>query len=150
MVQSIVKGCKLSVGFRVGNVSTSGPGCSAKSLSTRSIQLGRSYSREISGEQRASLLAQLVKNPPAMRENWVQSLGWQDPMEKGKVTLSSILAWRIPWTIHGVAKSQTQLSDFHFSLSKLPCGIYDRLQHENHNIDPTFWNNGMAISSIEN
>ena len=47
----------------------------------------------------ASLVAQLVKNPPAMQENWVQSLGWEDPLEKGKVTQSSILAWRIPWTV---------------------------------------------------
>ena len=44
------------------------------------------------------LVAQLVKNPPAMRETWVQSLGWEDPLEKGKATHSSILAWRIPWT----------------------------------------------------
>jgi len=56
----------------------------------------------------ASLVAQLIKNPPAMRETWVQSLGWEDPLEKGKATHSSILAWRIPdYTIHGVAKSQT-------------------------------------------
>ena len=47
----------------------------------------------------ASLLAQLVKNPPAMRETGVQSLGWEDPLETGKATHSSILAWRIPWTI---------------------------------------------------
>ena len=46
----------------------------------------------------ASLVAQLVKNPPAMRETWVRSLGWEDPLEKGKATHSSILAWRIPWT----------------------------------------------------
>ena len=45
---------------------------------------------------RASLVAQLVKNPPAMRETWVRSLGWEDPLEKGKATHSSILAWRIP------------------------------------------------------
>ena len=63
----------------------------------------------------ASLVAQLVKNPPARQETWVQSLGWEDPLEKGKVTQSSIPAWRIPWTVvHGVAKSQTGLSDFHF------------------------------------
>ena len=54
----------------------------------------------------ASLVAQLVKNLPAMQETWVQSLGWEDPMEKGKATHSSILAWRIPWTGHGVTKSQ--------------------------------------------
>ena len=47
----------------------------------------------------ASLVAQLVKNLPAMQETWVQSLGWEDPLEKGKATPSSILAWRIPWTV---------------------------------------------------
>ena len=47
----------------------------------------------------ASLVAQLVKNPPAMREAWVRSLGWEDPLEKGNATHSSILAWRIPWTV---------------------------------------------------
>ena len=47
---------------------------------------------------RASLVAHLVKNPPVMQETWVQSLGWED-LEKGKATHSSILAWRIPWTI---------------------------------------------------
>ena len=47
----------------------------------------------------ASLVAQLVKNLPAMQETWVRSLGWEDPMEKGKATYSSILAWRIPWTV---------------------------------------------------
>ena len=47
----------------------------------------------------ASLVAQLVKNPPAMWETWVQSLGWEDPLEKRKATHSSILAWRIPWTV---------------------------------------------------
>ena len=46
-----------------------------------------------------SLIVQLVKNPPAMRESWVLSLGWGDPLEKGKATHSSILAWRIPWTV---------------------------------------------------
>ena len=47
----------------------------------------------------ASLVVQLVKNPPAMRETWARSLGWEDPLEKGKATQSSILAWRTPWTI---------------------------------------------------
>ena len=45
---------------------------------------------------RAFLMAQLVKNPPVMQETWVQSLGWEDPLEKEKGTHSSILAWRIP------------------------------------------------------
>ena len=61
-------------------------------------------------------MTQMAKNPPAMRETWFPSLGWEDPLEKGKAThYSSILAWRIPWTIaHGVTKRHTQLSDFHF------------------------------------
>ena len=60
----------------------------------------------------------MVKNPPAMRETWVQSLGWEDPLEEGMATHSSILAWIIPMdrgacqaTVHGVTKSQTRLSD---------------------------------------
>ena len=47
----------------------------------------------------ASIVAQLVKNPPTMWETWVQSLHEEDPLEKGKATHSSILAWRIPWTV---------------------------------------------------
>ena len=50
----------------------------------------------------ALLMAQLVKNLPAMWETWVQSLGWEDPLGKGKVTHSIILAWRIPWTIQSM------------------------------------------------
>ena len=46
----------------------------------------------------ASLVVQTVKNPSAMQETWVQSLGLEDPLEKGKATHSSVLAWRIPWT----------------------------------------------------
>ena len=54
----------------------------------------------------------MVKNLPAMQETQVQSLGWEDPLEKGMANYSSILAWRIPWTeepggLHGVTKSQT-------------------------------------------
>ena len=63
---------------------------------------------------RASLVAHLVKNPPAMQETWIQSLGWEDPLEEGMATHSRILAWRIPmdreaWqaTVHGVSKSRT-------------------------------------------
>ena len=51
---------------------------------------------------RASLVAQLVKNLPAMQETWVQSLGWEEPLEKGKATHSSFLAWRIPWTMQSM------------------------------------------------
>ena len=66
----------------------------------------------------ASLVAQMVKNLPAVREAWVRSPGWEDPLEEGMATHSSILVWRIPmdrgaWqvAVHGVAKSWTQLSD---------------------------------------
>ena len=59
-------------------------------------------------------VARLVKNPPAMTETWVRSLDWEDPLEKGKATHCSILAWRIPWTVQSIGlQSQTQLSDFH-------------------------------------
>ena len=54
----------------------------------------------------ASLVAQLVKNPPAMWETWVQSLGWEDPLGKGKATYSSILAWRIPWTVYSMGSQR--------------------------------------------
>ena len=47
----------------------------------------------------ASLVAHLIKSPTAMREIWVRSQGWEDPLEKGMATHSSILAWRIPWTV---------------------------------------------------
>ena len=63
-------------------------------------------------------MTQMVKNLQAVLENWVQSLGWEDPLEEGMATHSSILTWRIlmdrgAWraTVHGVAKSRTQLSD---------------------------------------
>ena len=54
-----------------------------------------------------SSVPQQIRNSPTMWKTWVQSLGWEDPLGKGKATHSSILAWRIPWTIevHGVAKS---------------------------------------------
>ena len=63
-----------------------------------------------------SLVAQMVKNPPAMQETWVRSLGGEDPLEEGMATHSSTLAWRVlmdreaGWaTVHGVAKSRTRL-----------------------------------------
>ena len=69
--------------------------------SGRSAGDGVGYPLQYSG---ASLVAQLVKNPPAMWETWFRSLGWEDLLEKGKATDSSILAWRIPWTVHGFAE----------------------------------------------
>ena len=62
----------------------------------RSSGEGIDYPLEYS---RASLVVQLVKNSPAVPETWIRSLGWEDPLEKGKATHSSILAWRIPWTV---------------------------------------------------
>ena len=66
----------------------------------------------------ASLVAQRLKHLPAMWETWVRSLGWEDPLEEGMATHSSILAWRIPmdsgawWAaVHGVVKSWTRLND---------------------------------------
>ena len=62
-------------------------------------------------------MAQWVKNLPAMQETWVQSLGWEDPMEKGKATHSSILAWRIPWTVYSPwGCKETLVSDFHYAI----------------------------------
>ena len=90
---------KHTLGFpdsSVGKESTCNAGDSGSIPgSGRSAGKGTGYPLQYSW---ASLVAQLVKNPPAMRETWVQSLGWQDAPEKGKATHSSILAWRIPWT----------------------------------------------------
>ena len=70
------------------------------------------------GGKQYSLVVQAIKNPPAMQETWVQSWGWEDPLEEGMATHSSILAWGISmdrgaWraTVHRVTKSRTQLSD---------------------------------------
>ena len=74
--------------------------------------LGRSTGEEIGYSLQyswASLMAQMVKNPPAMWETWVRSLGGEDALQKGKTSHSSILAWRIPWTVQswGHKKSDT-------------------------------------------
>ena len=65
-------------------------------VSGRSSGEGIGYPLQYFG---ASLVAQLVKNLPTMQESWVPSLGWEDHLEKGKVTPSSILASRIPWNV---------------------------------------------------
>ena len=67
----------------------------------------------------ASLMAQLVKNLPAMRETWVQSLGWEDPLEKGMATQSSILAWRIPWTVQSMGSKRVR-HDFYLRYRQHP------------------------------
>ena len=68
--------------------------------------------------QLSSLVAQMVKNPPAMWETWVRSLGWENPLEKGMASCFSILVWRIPkdrgaWlaAVHRITKNQTRMSD---------------------------------------
>ena len=73
---------------------------------------------ELCGIDGASLVAQAEKNLPAMWETWVRSLGWEDPVEEGMATRSSVLAWRISmergawWAgVYGVTKSWTRLSD---------------------------------------
>ena len=80
----------------------------------------------------ASIMVQTMKNPPAMQETQVPSLGREDPLEEGMATHSSIPAWRIPGTeepgratVHGVAKSRTRLNDFSLSL---------QLIYMNHNL----------------
>ena len=85
------------------------PACNAEDPSLipgwgRSTGEGTGYPLQYSW---ASLVAQLVRNLPAKQETWVGSRGWEDPLEKGKATYSSIPAWRIPWTVHGISKSQT-------------------------------------------
>ena len=69
------------------------------------------------------IVAQLVKNPPAVRETWVPSLGWEDPLEKGKATplQYSGLENSMDCRVHGVTKSQTRLSDLHFHFVFLKC-----------------------------
>ena len=81
----------------VGKESTCNAGdpCSIPGLG-RSHGEGIGYPLQYSG---TSLVAQLVKNLPAMWETWVQPLGWEDSLEKGKATHSNILVWRIPWTL---------------------------------------------------
>ena len=86
----------------------------------------------------ASLLAQTVKNLPAVQETWVQSLGWEDPLEKVEKAMaphSSTLSWKIPWTEElgrlqsmGSLRDTTEQLDFHFSLSCIGEGNGNPLQ----------------------
>ena len=84
----------------------------------RAERNSHTQNKQTSKGKDASLVAQTVRNPSAMWETWVRSLGWEDPLEEGMAIHSSIFAWRIPmdrggWgaTVHGVTKSQTRLSD---------------------------------------
>ena len=80
----------------VGKESTSNAGDPSSIPGSGRSEEGMGYLLQYSW---ASLVPQLVRNPPAMQETWVQSLCWEDPLEKGKATRSSILVWRIPWTV---------------------------------------------------
>jgi len=66
----------------------------------------------------------MVKNPPTIWETWVRSLGWEDPLEKGKVTHSSILAWSIPWTVYPWGHKEldtTERLSLHFFNTRVGC-----------------------------
>ena len=68
-------------------------------------------------------MAQLVKNPPAMQENPVRFLGWEDPLEKGTATYSSILAWRIPWTVYSPRDHKESDMTEHAHVIALQCCV---------------------------
>ena len=95
----------------------------------------------------ASLVAKLVKNPPAMWETWVRSLGWEDPLEKGMPTHSSILTWRIPWG-HKESDMTEQLS-IHFTSLHFTShvqGKYENMHKNNkHQIRAVVSGDGRAI-----
>ena len=90
----------------------------------------------------ASLVAQLVKNPPSVQETWLRFLGWEDSLEKGKATYSCILTWRIPWIIHGVTKSWTRLGDFHFT----SLDLFNHLAEIIWEIANIYWSPGLNLS----
>ena len=135
--RGMVRGERWEEGFRMGNMCmpVAGPcWCVAEPIQYRkvislqfkekkeSVSILVFYKWSSFG---ASLVAQKVKHLPAMQETRVWSLDWEDPLEKETATHSSTLAWKIPWpeepgrlhTVHGVTKSQTQLSNFTFFLS---------------------------------
>ena len=96
----------------------------------------------------ASLVAQLaVKNPPAMREMWVRSLGWEDPLEKGKGTQSSILAWKIPRTVELMESQRVVGTSAHPLPSCWDDGRADFIQECSNakNIEK-FWNHVLMSS----
>ena len=80
--------------------------CAASWLQVLLLQVSEDVSDRILNLVWASLITQLVKNPPAMQETRVRSLGWEDPLEKGKTTHSSILAWRIPGTVQSMGSQR--------------------------------------------
>ena len=101
---SCISQCPLSIEsffFYICGLAGKEAACNAGDLASiaglgRSPGEGKGYPLQYSW---VSLVAQLVKSPSARQETWVRSLGWEDPLEKGKATHSSILAWRSPWTV---------------------------------------------------
>ena len=83
----------------------------------------------------ASLVVQIVKNPPARWETWVWSLGWEDPLEKGTATHSSILAWKIPWTerpggLQSMGSQRVRHDLATFTYNHIYPYIYSHIQNE--------------------
>ena len=95
--------------------------------SGRSVGEGIGYPFQYSW---ASLVAQLVKNLPAVQETWNLSLGWEDPLEKGKATHSRILAWRIPCTVYVTHGDVTERLSLHFTSPGNYLSILFLVQHQ--------------------
>ena len=95
--------------------------------SGRSPGEGKGYPLQCSW---ASLMAQLVKNPPAVQETWIWSLGWEDSLEQGKATQLQYSGLENPrdCIVHWVAKSQTRLSGFHFRFHRCSCRVFPILK----------------------
>ena len=97
----------------------------------RDASPSRLFSMHIQTRMRASLIAELVKNLPVMQETWVQFLGWEDPLERGKATHFSILAWRIPRDpkesdmTERLSRSQTHIHTVFFFFRSKICIISD-------------------------
>ena len=85
------------------------PGCMHRKLESRLPgETPTASDMQMDTHPEGFLVAQLVKNLPAVRETWLPSLGWEDPLEKGKVTHSSILAWRTPWTVESMESQRVR------------------------------------------
>ena len=63
------------------------------------------------GKPSPSLVDQLVKNPSAMQQTWVRSLGWEDPLKNGKAPHSSVMAWRIPWSVQSMGSQESDTTE---------------------------------------
>ena len=119
------------VGFPCGSAGKEST-CNTRELGSipglgRSPGEGKGYPLQYSW---ASLVAQLVKNPPVTRESWVRSRGWEDPLEKGKATHSSILAWRIPWIIEKAREFQKNIYFCFIDYAKsFDCVYHNKLEN---------------------